>query len=148
VDYTWEILDEHFATNNEDDNNENSDADLMLGFFPLTEDGMFLQVWPRCPDRNDTSTVIEGRIVFIPYGNLLLLPANTIHAGGFRTTPLEDECGPYGNLRFHLYIARDGKKLPEHQTNKYTEPSDRGKELCERYVDSPYLSDLIDGFFV
>lgn len=35
VDYTWEILDNF------------SPQDLKIGFFPLTQDGMFLQVWPR-----------------------------------------------------------------------------------------------------
>lgn len=35
VDYTWEVLEDF------------SPDDLKLGFFPLTKDGMFLQVWPR-----------------------------------------------------------------------------------------------------
>lgn len=35
VDYTWEILDQY------------SPNELKVGFFPLTTEGMFLQVWPR-----------------------------------------------------------------------------------------------------
>jgi hypothetical protein len=93
------------------------------------------------------TTVIEGEVIFIPFGNVLLLPANTIHGGGFRTSSMKDD-GPNGNLRFHVYVARNGVDLPEHQTNKYTEPNDRRKELSERYIDAPYLSNLVDGFFV
>lgn len=148
VDYSWEVLEEHFSSRNNDDEDHDTAPDLMIGFFPLTNEGMFLQIWPTCPDRQDTSTIIEGQLIFIPYGKLLLLPANTIHAGGFRSERPDRGCGPYGNLRFHLYIAKGGRQLPDHQTNKYTEPSDRRKELSDRYIDAPYLPDLIDGFFV
>ena len=101
-----------------------------------------------------TSSTIPGRVIFIPYGKLLVLPAHTIHGGGFRTTPItttnqqqyqEEEDG---NLRFHLYIARNQAKLPQHQTNKYTEPNDKSKELSYRYVDSPLMNELLDCLFV
>lgn len=119
VDYTWEVL--------EDSSN------LFLAFFPLTKEGMFLQVWPR----NDEANLVMGELVFIPYGLMLVLPASTIHGGGFRTT----ESGEQGNLRFHLYFIRGrGGKLPTHQTNKYTEPHDKRRELCERYVDNHHLT--------
>lgn len=68
---------------------------------------------------------VTGEIIFVPYGKLLILPAHTIHGGGYRTTPLD--AGTNGNLRFHLYVARNQASLPEHQTNKYTEPSDKSK---------------------
>eukprot|EP00980_Cylindrotheca_fusiformis_P030732 scaffold25323_cov113-Cylindrotheca_fusiformis.AAC.1 len=83
VDYTWQILDQY------------SRDDLKLGFFPLTSEGMFLQVWQR----NDTMEEIPGEIIFVPYGKLLVLPADTIHGGGYRTAPLDS--GVNGNLRFH-----------------------------------------------
>lgn len=131
VDYTWEVLeDDHGST-------------LSLGFFPLTEEGMFLQVWPR----NDEIQEIQGELVFIPLGRLLVLPASTIHGGGFRTTPYykkNDQGQARGNLRFHLYMARGnkGSRLPTHQTNKYTEPYDKRRELCERYVNTCYMEQL------
>lgn len=125
VDYTWEVL--------EDTKN------LYLAFFPLSKDGMFLQVWPR----DDHADQVMGELVFIPRGHMLVLPASTIHGGGFRTTP----SGEQGNLRFHLYFVRGGK-LPTHQTNKYTEPHDKRRELCERYVDHHYMSLLQECLFV
>jgi hypothetical protein len=75
--------------------------------------------------RNDSAEQILGQIVYVPYGKLLILPAHTIHGGGYRTTPLD--AGTNGNLRFHLYVARNQACLPVHQTNKYTEPNNKGK---------------------
>jgi hypothetical protein len=62
---------------------------IFIGFMPLTEDGMFLQVW------NGPGI---AKLVFIPYGNFLLLPANTIHAGWMCTS-----LSQY-NHRLHFYI--------------------------------------------
>lgn len=132
VDYAWETLEVH--------------PHLYLGFFPLTTDGMYLQVWPGRIDDTTAKQKIRGEILFIPFGRLLVLPAATIHAGGFRTTPF-DSTKP-GNLRFHLYLARSSDSLPAHQTNKYTEPHDKGRELCERYVDAAGLNVLQKHFFV
>ena len=130
VDYAWEVLEGECGQN------------LQLGFFPLTKEGMLLQVWPR---NDDKTQMVEGEVVFVPFGKLMLLPAKTIHGGGFRTT-LDQKVD--GNLRFHLYMARESTKLPTHQTNKYTEPSDKTKELSRRYVDSPSMSDLLNYLFV
>ena len=85
--------------------------------------------------------MIHGEIIYIPFGKLLTLPASTIHGGGFRTN--QDN----GNLRFHLYLAQGDSKLPDYQTNKYTEPYDKTKELCDRYVDSPHMKVLLDHLF-
>lgn len=138
VDYTWDVLDNN-AT-------ETGEQNLQIGFFPLTKEGMFLQVWPRNDD--STTTKIDGKLIYIPYGNLLVVPASTIHGGGFRTTPGPVKERPYGNLRFHLYLSRNGKNLPTHQTNKYTEPNDRRKELSQRYVDAPNMDVLLEYLFV
>ncbi|CAJ1951122.1 unnamed protein product [Cylindrotheca closterium] len=130
VDYMWEIL------------NDYSKEDLKVGFFPLTKDGMFLQVWPR----DDNAEQVKGQLIFIPFGKLLILPAHTIHGGGFRTTARSK--GPCGNLRFHLYISKHGAQLPKHQTNKYTEPNNKGTELSWRYIDAPNMEELQSCFFV
>jgi hypothetical protein len=129
VDFTWEFLEE-----NEDQ--------IEIGFFPLTSEGMFLQIWPR---NDDAEVTVQGEIIYIPYGKLLTVSPGTIHGGGFRTTL---DCFKHGNLRSHLYISKGNTHLGRFQTNKYTEPFDRSKELSERYVDSPILQELVDSFFV
>ena len=45
-----------------------------LAFCPVTNTGMFLQVWKH-GDR-------FGHLVYIPLGKILLLPGDTIHGGG------------------------------------------------------------------
>jgi hypothetical protein len=62
---------------------------MFIGFMPITEDGMFLQVW------NGPGI---AKLVFIPYGKFLLLPGNTIHAGWMCTSLL------HYNHRLHFYI--------------------------------------------
>ena len=165
VDYDYDILRRHGRR-------------LYLSFFPLTEEGAFLQLWrdpivrgekeeedgendgdgddgreeERTRRRSIGDAVVEGTVVFIPYGKMLMVPSDTIHAGGFRR-------GPGGNLRFHLYIALDGEDdeveevgeggiaLLDHPVNKYTERHDRRRELCERFVDSDGLDCLLGFFF-
>lgn len=124
VDFTWEVLREYKSK-------------LTLAFSPLTEDGCFLQIWPR----NDTKTKVEGQVVYIPYGKCLLLPSDTIHGGGFKS------CAE-GNLRFHLYISVDESQLPSFQTNKYTEEYNKGLELANRYVHAPHMLDMLESLMI
>mmetsp|Transcript_28586 Transcript_28586/g.60964 ORF Transcript_28586/g.60964 Transcript_28586/m.60964 type:complete len:360 (-) Transcript_28586:69-1148(-) len=127
---------------------------LFLAFFPLTEEGAFLQLWqdPMKKSHEDRG-VVEGTVVYIPYGSMFLVPSDTIHGGGFKR-------GHGGNLRFHLYIAMEdndvkglderGEKeitLLDHPMNKYTEKHDRRRELCERFVDAKGLESLLGNFF-
>jgi len=170
VDYDYDILRRHGRR-------------LYLSFFPLTEEGAFLQLWrdpvvrggekeeerektsrdddgdgddsrenERARRRSIGDAVVEGTVVFIPYGKMLMVPSDTIHGGGFRR-------GPEGNLRFHLYIALEGEDdeaeevgergiaLLDHPMNKYTERHDRRRELCERFVNSDGLDCLLGNFF-
>lgn len=139
VDYDYDVLDAYGKR-------------LQLAFFPLTKEGMFLQVWkdPKIIDKR-----VEGTIVFIPHGKMLILPSDTIHGGGFRR-------GLGGNLRFHLYIEvedindncgndeggdKNRIKLLEHPMNKYTERHDKRRELCERFVNPSGLECLLGNFF-
>lgn len=62
---------------------------VFIGFMPVSQDGMFLQVW-TCPG--------DSKLLFIPFGNFLVLPANTVHAGWMCTSPT------HYNLRLHFYI--------------------------------------------
>jgi hypothetical protein len=63
---------------------------LYLAVFPLSPDGMMLQVWKKEGG--------EGKLLFLPENSILILPGDTVHGGGFMTSPA-------GNLRGHLYIA-------------------------------------------
>jgi len=65
---------------------------IFLALSPLTESGSFLQVWPR------NNSAQGGRVLFIPYGVLLILPGDTVHGGGFLSDFLTQD------LRLHLYI--------------------------------------------
>lgn len=77
---------------------------IYLGFAPLTEDGMFLQVW---------KTEGEGTVLYIPFGSLLILPASTMHAGGYCSRARS------GNLRLHFYFYLNGVTAPISNTNVY-----------------------------
>ncbi|KAL7492022.1 hypothetical protein ACHAWT_001276 [Skeletonema menzelii] len=123
---------------------------LFLAFFPLTQEGAYLQLWQE-PSKDDViagGDPIEGTVVFIPYGKMLIMPSDTIHGGGFKR-------GSSGNLRFHLYIAleeeevrrEDNITLLDHPMNKYTEKHDRRHELCERFVDAEGLESLLGTYF-
>lgn len=139
VDYDYPILKQHGRK-------------LFLAFFPLTEEGAFLQLWK---DQSGRDAEVGGEIVFIPHGKMLIVPSDTIHGGGFKR-------GESGNLRFHLYIAigdddeergspqadeEDNSELLNHPMNKYTEEHDRRRELCERFVDAHGLDNLLGLFF-
>jgi len=124
VDFTWETL-------------ELQKENLFLAFFPLTRDGMFLQVWKEVGSQEETS---YGKVVFIPYGKMLILPSDTIHGGGFKSSY-------NGNLRYHLYIAIRGTSLPTFQNNKYTEKHNRGLDMSDRFKDALGLNELVGSIF-
>ncbi|KAL3789056.1 hypothetical protein ACHAWO_004613 [Cyclotella atomus] len=133
VDYDYPVLHEHGKK-------------LFLAFFPLTAEGTFLQLWDNSDHDNNAQTV-EGKVVFIPFGRMLIVPADTIHGGGFKK-------GEAGNLRFHLYIElmdddnhAEDDALLLHPMNKYTEENDRSRELCERFVDADGFDHLLGVFF-
>ncbi|KAL3806744.1 hypothetical protein ACHAXA_000231 [Cyclostephanos tholiformis] len=138
---------------------------LYLSFFPLTQEGAFLQLWQDAIvkvkskvetgwnsnhyNENDCINNIVERGVFIPYGKMLIVPSDTIHGGGFRR-------GMGRNLRFYLYIALEdndtdirgkGTKLLDHPMNKYTNRCNKRRELCKRYVDLNWLNHLLGNFF-
>ncbi|KAL3793661.1 hypothetical protein HJC23_010233 [Cyclotella cryptica] len=140
VDYEYSVLNEYGHK-------------LFLAFFPLTSEGTFLQLWNKPKNDHDGASSMAGKlpgqVVYIPYGKMLVVPAETVHGGGFKR-------GSSGNLRFHLYIEVEdetatGEKthddLLHHPTNKYTEENDRSRELCERFVDAYGLKHLLGVFF-
>ena len=48
----------------------------LIAFLPLCAQGMFLHVWPVKGGK--------GLVSFVPFGNILILDANTVHAGVFK----------------------------------------------------------------
>ena len=50
-------------------------ATVKLGFMPLDESGMFLEVW--APGN------LFGEIVFVKYGTIFIIDKEVVHAGGF-----------------------------------------------------------------
>jgi hypothetical protein len=93
-----------------------------VGFFPLTPAGMFLQLWLR-PG--------PGTLVFVPYGQLLIVPGSCIHGGGFTSSA-------DGNPRGHIYIYV--QEVPGEKTNTYTDPE--GRPLCESYHNATLLETI------
>lgn len=84
---------------------EENKGSLFIGFTPLTKDGMFLHVWNRNERR--------GRLLFVPYGTILLLPGHALHGGGLCSSSVSQ------NLRMHFYIFLDGISRPEPLGNEY-----------------------------
>ena len=89
-----------------------NDADLskgqgrtFLGFTPLAPSGCLLQVWRRQGG--------EGLVLFVPYGKLLLLPADTVHGGGFLLSRFTRDL----RLHFYIYIDKAGQVI--HRQNVY-----------------------------
>lgn len=94
-----------------DKNGEN----MYLGFTPKTEDGTFLRVWTK--EGN-------GTVLYIPLGELVILPSKTMHAGGFCSRALTR------NLRLHFYFYLNKVLAEPHSTNVY---SDDLGDFSERY---------------
>ena len=103
--------------------------ELFLAFTPLTEAGMFLQIWPWEDER--------GVVVFVPHGKLLLMPGSVLHGGGFLT------CSIRHNLRMHFYIYL-GKSASRNiqQANEYSE---EGSYRIATAIEDGSLDVLFDG---
>jgi hypothetical protein len=88
----------------------------MVAFLPLTETGMFLQLWSRSVN----NLPVRGKIVFIPRGQLVLVPGNTIHAGGFRADHRNDNQRAHFRLHFYVYPNEDECAPIDHK-NEYVD---------------------------
>jgi hypothetical protein len=54
-----------------------------------------LQFWTKTGNE-------KGEIVFIPKGQMLMVPGDTIHGGGFRADHRTD--GAHAHMRLHFYV--------------------------------------------
>ena len=89
---------------------------------PLTTAGMFVEIWPGRPKKENKVTLVEGKlvdnrlegaIVFIPKGVLLLVRGDTVHAGDMHCDTYKN---PYGNPRLHIYVKTREMALVEGKT--------------------------------
>jgi hypothetical protein len=97
-----------------------------VGFMPLTAAGMFVEIWPGRPTKENMITQVgkkvndnrlEGKMVFIPKGVLLLVRGDTVHAGAMHCDTYKN---PYGNPRLHIYVKnRDKPVVEEHNGNRW-----------------------------
>jgi hypothetical protein len=109
---------------------------LFVAFCPLSEEGMYLQVWVEEEGNKNKKT--EGRILFVPYGTLLLLRHDTIHGGGFKSSFLE-MCP-----RLHFYVYHGDNLVPPHKEgNEYSLCGSDGEradeDISEIFINSPLL---------
>jgi hypothetical protein len=106
----------------------------LVAFLPLTETGQFLQFWNADSDKS-------GEIVFIPRGQLLLVPGGTIHGGGFRADHRTDNMHAHMRLHFYVYpgenrclFAKNEHKndylanLPEYVQHPELDIPEKGKQ--------------------
>jgi hypothetical protein len=101
-----------------------------LIFFPLTSDGCKLQVWTTGAP-NEGSDVVHGCIYAIPYGSFLVLPAASIHGGGF-CSKLEN-----GDPRVHAYAVIGNDKLARRDFSNMHHFPCRIRMLNERFRNDP-----------
>ena len=64
-----------------------------IAFFPLTPDGMAVEVWEARENHREGR---DGVLVHIPFGSMMIARGDVVHAGGFRNSSS-------GNPRCHLY---------------------------------------------
>lgn len=81
------------------------DEHLYFAVFPLSPDGMVLQLW-------ENGVPGKGQLVYLPAGAVLVLRGDTVHGGGFMTSPA-------GNLRAHIYLYVKRRALQHRDNDVY-----------------------------
>lgn len=89
----------------------------LIGIISLTQEGTYLElveggdyIVQRYEGKDTTTQCTSktvGRIVFIPYAYVLILPSTAIHAGGYKTGRCFNS-----NLRLHFYILPSDEDRP------------------------------------
>jgi len=94
---------------------------LMIAFCPLHQDGCIIMIWiddykPFQGDRRD----IPGEFyLYIPFGVLLMLPGDIMHAGGFcfsgdgHSIGLPEHLKDFTNHRLHFFLCPNVKSYNE-----------------------------------
>lgn len=94
------------------------DQKYMIAFLPLTETGQFLQLWEKSVNGENS----RGQVVFIPKGQMVLVPGSTIHGGGFRADVRSDNIHAHMRLHFYVYPGEQTSQIDRHK-NEYMNES-------------------------
>jgi hypothetical protein len=138
IDYQWDAIEPtYFTKTPRSFRGRYKEWVPFIALFPLTFDGMTVEVWharkDHChpPAQNQT-----GAIVTIPFGSILLLRADVVHAGGFQTSYT-------GNPRAHFYVYKTpgGVQHSYPLANCYELPGS-GLPLLQQYRHNPQLTAL------
>jgi hypothetical protein len=104
IDFHWDKISRaHFKSSRSCRKVRYNEWRPFIAVCPLTSEGMTIEVW-NARTNHDVAECEEeetGVMVHIPYGMLLLLRCDVVHAGGFMTSPLGS-----GNPRCHFYIYK------------------------------------------
>jgi hypothetical protein len=107
IDFKWTSVDEELmSVVRHCKNKKYNHVVPLIALFPLTKEGMIIEIWPDEPVTGDK----VGQLVQIQYGTILILRGDVVHAGGFCS-------GPQGNPRAHMYLYRDPGKSHDHPTS-------------------------------
>eukprot|EP00977_Amphora_coffeiformis_P020597 scaffold8374_cov175-Amphora_coffeaeformis.AAC.36 len=124
IDFKWESVDPWYVDESEAPRRKTKRGRKLdykervpfIAFFPLTSDGMAVEVWQA---REDHGKGRDGVLVHIPFGTMMIARGDVVHAGGFSNSE-------NGNPRCHLYIYRSGGDVHDINTsNTYTKEYDR-----------------------
>ena len=102
IDYQWkDISPQDFKKRPRSYTGNYKDWVPFIALFPLTQDGMTVEVWNARAkhDLPECNEGLKGVLVNIHFGEMLLLRADVVHAGGFATAAS-------GNPRGHFYIYK------------------------------------------
>ena len=89
---------------------------MLLGFMPLSEHGMFLEVWRTHKAGEDP---VKGNLVHVPYGTMTLIDSSVVHAGGicFGDDPNLRVQFAFANHDFPLYQTQIKGSETEYKFN-------------------------------
>lgn len=99
IDFKWETVDPWYIDDSPARKSKRGrkldykERTPFIAFFPLTPDGMAVEVWQA---RDDHRTGRDGVLVHIPFGCMMIARGDVVHAGGFSSSS-------HGNPRSHLY---------------------------------------------
>jgi hypothetical protein len=116
IDYRWEDLEASPDRIPRGSSGNYNEWVPFIALFPLTEAGMTVEVWnARC--QHDVPRSVDhqrGRLVEVPYGKILILRADVVHAGGYATA-----ASGYPRCQFYVYKTPKGALHATHPGNSY-----------------------------
>ena len=84
--------------------------DLFLAFMPITGEGSHIHLWPSIKyyteENKEVNKKMKGDVFFIPFGCMLIIPADIPHAGGYRWS----NDFPYN--RISVQVTRNTDRIP------------------------------------